>query len=148
MTVPTLTVLAAGLLLAPAAGEGKKADRDPLRGAWAAVSMEQDGKKVIPEGMKLTLTFKDGAYTYPSAGGFTRSQEGTYKLHPAGDPKALDIIPTDGPYKGKAFPGIYELRGDTLKACFDRAGKGRPTEFSAGPGSGRVVVIYKRQAKE
>jgi uncharacterized protein (TIGR03067 family) len=143
MTVYTLTLITAGLL-APGAAEQKK-DRDPLQGTWTIVSMERDGKKVTAADKALTVTIKGSEYTFPSAGGFTKSQEGTYKLDPSKDPKTLDVLPTDGPIKGKTFPGIYELDGDTLKACFDAAGKGRPTEFSAKPGSGRVLVIYRRQ---
>jgi hypothetical protein len=33
---------------------------------------------------------------------------------------------------------------DTRKVCVAAAGKGRPTEFAAPPGSGHVLAVLKR----
>ena len=36
------------------------------------------------------------------------------KYIPDTSPKAMEVTGTDGPNKGKTFPAIYELKGDTL----------------------------------
>ena len=46
----------------------------------------------------------------------------------------------------KTWLGIYLLEGDGLKICdnADDPGKGRPAAFATEPGSGRVLVNFKR----
>ena len=43
--------------------------------------------------------------------------------------------------------GIYEAKGDTIRACFDPKGKKRPAEFKAPEGSGCFLVVLKRAQK-
>jgi len=76
----------------------------------------------------------------------------TLKLDPTRSPKAVDLkidyLPTKKGEKdkavGKLVPGIYELKGDTLKCCYAPPGGARPTEFSAKAGSGLYVAVYRR----
>jgi hypothetical protein len=51
---------------------------------------------------------------------------------------------TDGFTKGKTQLGIYELEGDTFKACFSKPGTDRPADFTSKPGDGRTFSIWKR----
>ena len=48
---------------------------------------------------------------------FMRGKGFTVKLDPAKHPKAIDLQPRDNP-GGKAFPGIYQVDGSTLKINF------------------------------
>ena len=52
-----------------------------------------------------------------------------------------------GPNQGKTILAIIEIDGDSMKACYDMEGKGRPTEFSTKEGSGHVLILYKRETK-
>ena len=52
-----------------------------------------------------------------------------------------------GPNKGKTFPAIYELAGDTLRVCYDLSGKKRPTEFKTKADTKLYLVTYKRKKK-
>jgi uncharacterized protein (TIGR03067 family) len=70
---------------------------------------------------------------------------GTVKLNPKASPKELDITGTAGPNKGKTILAIYERDGDTLRACYDLSGKGRPTEFKTRKGTQLFLVTYKRE---
>jgi uncharacterized protein (TIGR03067 family) len=72
----------------------------------------------------------------------------TITIDPTTKPKWYDMTIPEGPKKGQVLQGIYELEGDTWKYCQDKAGKGRPTEFSGKAGSGWVLVIMKKEKLE
>jgi hypothetical protein len=55
----------------------------------------------------------------------------------------MDIVGTEGPNKGKTFPAIYELEGDTLRICYALEGTKRPTEFKV-TGEKVLLVTYKK----
>jgi uncharacterized protein (TIGR03067 family) len=98
--------------------------------------------KSFPAQLKaLSLDIADGAYTV-KVGDVV--DKGTLKIDPAAKPKAMDIIGTDGPNKGKTFLAIYELKGDTLRICYDLAGKARPTEFFTSKDRPFFLAIYQR----
>jgi hypothetical protein len=44
-------------------------------------------------------------------------------------------------------PAIYEISGDTFKACYALRGASRPTEFKSAEGSDHVLVVYKRKSE-
>jgi uncharacterized protein (TIGR03067 family) len=66
-------------------------------------------------------------------------------LDPSKKPKTIDYQMTDGFTKGKTQLGIYELEGDTFKACFSKPGDARPADFTSKPGDGRTSSIWKRE---
>jgi len=51
------------------------------------------------------------------------------------------------PSPRKTFLGIYEVKKDSRKVCLAEQGKERPTEFSAKPGSGHTLAVFKRVKK-
>jgi uncharacterized protein (TIGR03067 family) len=57
----------------------------------------------------------------------------------------LTITGTDGPNKGKTFPCIYELDGDTLRVCYDLSGVKAPADFSTAAGTQLYLVTYTRK---
>lgn len=120
------------------------APEDEIRGDWVIVSIERDGKKQEKD---LRMAFEDGRYTLASAEGFTRSRAGRYELDADESPKEIALIPSDGPMKGKPIMGICRRKGDRLEACYDPSGAGRPKEFEARPGTGFVLVTYRRREK-
>jgi uncharacterized protein (TIGR03067 family) len=56
----------------------------------------------------------------------------------------MDVKGTKGPNKGKTFPAIYEVKGDTLRVCYDLDGKERPREFKTEKGKKYFLVTYER----
>ena len=40
--------------------------------------------------------------------------------------------------------GIYELKNDTLKVCFDPDGSNRPEKFATKDDTAHFVAVYKR----
>jgi RNA polymerase sigma factor (sigma-70 family) len=122
-----------------------KTGKDKLQGTWVAVSGEAGGKKapeefvqkckVVIAGDKITLV---GLVK----GEKEKGVEGTFKLDPAAQPKAIDISLTN---REDAL-GIYEVDGDTLKMCLVEAtGNERPSEFT-GKGQ-QILIVLKKSAK-
>lgn len=121
-------------------------ETEKFQGTWSFVSSESSGQKVPAEQLKeLVLIFEGDKHTVKM--GSEVIQAGTQKLDAAKSPKEIDVTITEGPSKGTVMLGIYEFDGDTLKVCFDSAGKKRPTEFKSPEGSGIFVNVHKRVEK-
>lgn len=132
-----------GLVLAAAPQEPATRDLDALQGTWVAVSMERNGRplpanryqngRLVMEGEMFTYFDDDRVVT-----------KGVRTLDPTQSPRALDDVHTFGPFKGKTYKGIYKLQGDTFTTCNGSAGSARPTSFATRPGTGLLLIVYKR----
>jgi uncharacterized protein (TIGR03067 family) len=125
--------------------DAAKKDSDKLQGTWTFVSMERGGEKVPQGDPAPTITFDGDKFTVKA--GDTVLQAGTNVFDAGKSPKTVDAKVTEGEVKGTTMLGIYELDGDSLKACFDMEGKKRPTEFKSTAGDGHMLVVLKRAKK-
>jgi uncharacterized protein (TIGR03067 family) len=117
-------------------------DRKALDGTWVAVRGVRDGKPVAEEEVRrFRLTVIGDRYTVDRGDKFDR---GTSQIDPTTHPKSIDITYVDGQFTGLTLLGIYEVEGDTHKACFAPAGKARPKEFRSEPGSGNALWELRR----
>lgn len=118
---------------------------DDVQGVWKPLSAELGGAK-FPEALisKWRLELRDGKYTLTGA---ESPDSGTYKVDDSAKPKAMDVIGGEGPNKGKPFPCIYELTGDTLRVCYELSGTERPKEFKTEKGTKLYMVTYKREKR-
>ncbi|MEK7830003.1 MAG: TIGR03067 domain-containing protein, partial [Acidobacteriota bacterium] len=118
-----LLLIVGCLAFMPLKNHKAEEDRKMIEATWIMLTAELSGQKLPDAGFKDTkLVLADGRYTF-------QNDQGTYKLIPADDPKApkaMDITGTNGPNQGKTFLAIYELTADTLRICYDLAGKTRP----------------------
>jgi RNA polymerase sigma factor (sigma-70 family) len=120
----------------------KEEDRKIIQGTWVPAAAELGGKKLPGEGLKaMRLTLTGDKYTAQVGG---QTDRGTIKLDPARKPKAMDVVGTEGPNKGKTTLAIYELTGDGLRICYDLSGKARPAEFKTKADTQLFLVTYKR----
>jgi|SRR5579862_473030 len=119
--------------------------RDELQGTWRPIEAELGGTK-LPESVIASwrLDLGDGKYVLKGA---ESPDSGTVSTDESKKPRTMDVTGTDGPNKGKTFPCIYELDGDTLRICYDLSGKKRPTEFKTEKGTKLYMVTYKRERK-
>ena len=160
MKTLAMTCLALGLLfttseLALADDDAKKQaieqETKKLEGSWAMVSFEVNGKKISEEDLEkaadMRLVFKGNT-------GSIRNKdkvlsEGTITIDPTKKPKTLDLKVTKGDNSGKTSLAIYELDGDTLKACWTlfAVDRKRPTDFATKPDSGLLLITYRREKK-
>jgi uncharacterized protein (TIGR03067 family) len=141
-----LILVAVGLSLA-LGGAGRADDKAAeqegkmLEGTWQLVEGVVGGNKFpaeVAKGIKLALSHGKYVVTAES------KDEGTVKYFPDASPKAMEITGAAGPNKGKTYPAIYELKGDTLTVCYDLSGKARPAEFQSKPGSLLFLATYKK----
>jgi uncharacterized protein (TIGR03067 family) len=73
----------------------------------------------------------------------------TFTLMPGKSPKAIDLVPSEGPKKGAVLQGNYELKGDKLRICVADGliSKNRPTEFSSTEANGTGIFELERVKK-
>ena len=126
----------------------KGRDEAAFEGTWLLISIEQDGNKLPPETVRqlaTTMTARDGSYTVATAGKPT--EHGTYKIRGVKRPKVLDLLPNDGPFRGKTVEGIHEIIGDRLTVCYSFQGGERPKKFATRQLSGLFLAEYQKVAK-
>jgi uncharacterized protein (TIGR03067 family) len=129
-------------------------DLDRIGRDWQGVAAEVDGAKVPPPpvwgigraGGGIWIRDPDRPKDSPNEVVFFF----TFTLDPAAQPKAMDLIPEEGPAKGKTLRGIYSLEGDVLKICYvspntpEPEKQPRPREFAARKGSGHVLLVFRQ----
>ena len=126
---------------APSGPKEAKKDLQRLQGSWQMESYE-DGKKTKIDAKKRALFF--GANTVAFRDGDRLLQMGMVNLNTAKSPRRVDVLVKKEKNDDSTMLGIYELKGDTLKVCFDPEGDARPTAFEAKAGSSHFVAVYKR----
>jgi uncharacterized protein (TIGR03067 family) len=140
-------VLAAGLVAAAdvAQEEAIKKDRQKYEGVWRVVSLDINGTRAADrDARRITVAnHADGTWAVRTDG--KEVWKGTSTIDPTKRPKAIDFVRAEGANAGQTFLGIYEIAGDSRKLCFAPPGKGRPTEFASKPGSGHVLVVFRRE---
>jgi uncharacterized protein (TIGR03067 family) len=136
-----LGVLVVGLLVA--ADEKKDDVKDKLKGTWTVVSIEEGGKKQPEEQYKgMSLTFDGDKVTFKHG---NDTKMGTFKIDAGQKPAHLDLVPSDGPEKGKTMKMILEVDGDTLTIAGPKKefeGE-RPKKFDGAD----VKITLKREKK-
>jgi uncharacterized protein (TIGR03067 family) len=130
-------------------GQDAKADLEKLQGDWSVTSMirsEKDAPKKAIE--SIVVTFKGDKMTLGSTLEGGEAKEFTLKLDPAKMPRAMDLTPLDGPYKGKTGFGIYRFDGEDLKIYIANAeNKARPTEFKSDAAGDYILITLGRKKK-
>jgi uncharacterized protein (TIGR03067 family) len=142
MKIALLTILGAGLLMTTDAKDTAQADAKRLQGKWVMTSGVMDGNEIPKDQLKGELNFKENKYSWSTGDG--QSGAGTFTIDPSKKPKAMDVVPSDGPAQGQTIEEIYEIEGDKLKICMALPGNKRPTEFKAEAGSNCWFFTYKR----
>lgn len=133
-------VIAASFCVGVSCGdEPKKAAQEELKlfeGEWRIVTVEADGKTTES---KTIVKFASGKCTISQPGSGIPDIETTVTLDPSKKPKWIDVTNA----KQVTHKGIYEQKGDTMKAVFQGDEKGeRPTEFKSK--KGEVMFSYER----
>ncbi len=136
-----LSILLLSTLMTATAGP-RPGDSKVIQGTWIPTKAELGGVGMSPDTLKLiTLKIDDGKYEVTAE----VVDKGTYAINPDAKPKTLDISGVEGPNAGKKILAIYELKGDTLRVCYNLGPGPRPTEFQSPVGSNHFLATYKRK---
>lgn len=119
-------------------------DVKSLQGVWKPEKAELAGT-AMPEAAIKTITLKIKGDKYEVTVEGEGPDKGTCKLDTKAKPKRMSIYSIEGANKGKTFPAIYEVKGDTLKVCYDLSGKDYPAEFKTAKKTMLYLVTYRRQ---
>jgi uncharacterized protein (TIGR03067 family) len=120
-------------------------DAKAVQGNWKPVRAELGGQLMAEDVLKtITLELENGHYEVFVG---EHPDRGTYTLDSSTLPKSITVTGTEGPNQGRTFPAIYELKGDTLRICYDLSGAKRPTEFKTVAGTKLYFVTYHREKK-
>jgi uncharacterized protein (TIGR03067 family) len=137
-------VLTVVLLVAADKKDDAKKDEEKLQGTWTYVSFEMNGVTMPEEERKrMSITYRDDKWEIKDGDKVVLT--GTQKLDPSKTPHEIDSTVTEGEGKGTTMLGIYELKGDTFKVCFDPTGKERPNSFK--PKEGQFAGVIERKKK-
>jgi uncharacterized protein (TIGR03067 family) len=116
-----------------------------IQGTWNFIAQEMAGKPAPKEALaKMTVTFSGDKWTVRD--GDKVLQGGTHKFNPDKKPGEVNAKITEGEGKGSTMLGIYEMKGNTIRVCFDPQGKARPTSFT--PKEGQFAATVERQKKK
>jgi uncharacterized protein (TIGR03067 family) len=105
--------------------------------------MEINGEPAPPKEVEATrFTFKGQKLLYRHSKDQGKEEEGTFKVDPKKSPKQLDVTT-----KNKTLHGIYDVKGDELKLCFENGGnpENRPKKFATNKEEELVLIVFKRQ---
>jgi uncharacterized protein (TIGR03067 family) len=122
----------------PQKAKAVEAELKRLDGEWRIVAAEQGGAVtesndlVVFSGLKCTVTNPETKIVL----------ENTITIDPYKTPKQIGVTNTK---TKQTWVGIYELKGNQLRAVFqgEKDGK-RPTEFKTKKGSQEVMYTYER----
>jgi uncharacterized protein (TIGR03067 family) len=115
-----------------------------IQGTWKFTEHQADGKSASKEELsKMKITFTGDKWVVQQDG--KSIQAGTHKFDPSKKPGHVDAAVSEGEGKGTTMLGIYEITGDTMKVCFDQAGKQRPASFAAK--AGLLLATVQREKK-
>ena len=121
--------LAVGAALPAFAASTPAADAQAVQGCWKPAAAELASQPMPPAVVQsIRLKLDHGKYEVFVG---DKPDRGTYTLDAATQPKSITVTGTEGPNQGKTFPAIYELKGDTLRICYDLSGAQRATKFKA-----------------
>jgi uncharacterized protein (TIGR03067 family) len=134
----SLAVVAGLLVAADNKEDAVKKDKASLKGSWAFVAIEGEGKKFPLPDADVRLVFDGDKVSLPSL-----LVDTTYVIDPLQKPATIDMKAAGGLRKGTTFKGIYVIDKDELKICF--ADDQRPSKFSSSDGTSTVLWILKRQ---
>jgi uncharacterized protein (TIGR03067 family) len=142
-----IAIWAYALAAGQPAKESPKKEIDRLRGDWKLVGCVMSGHELTKEELGVAdldhVVFTDDTVSLNKEG--QEDCKAKYRLEPGKRPKEIDMVPEDGPHKGKTTRWVYTLEGDSLKLCYDAEQLTlRPTEFTSTEQSDRVVLHLRR----
>lgn len=128
-----------------------KVELAKLQGVWTVASYEVEGKQLRGEDKRCTISITGDKWVgkWAKDQGGEQVEAGVLKFVNLGkSPLAVDLVHTDGPYKGATTYAIVRVVGDKLEYCYRDRADNRPTEFATKAGDTKCgLTKYNRQKK-
>ena len=120
-----------------------KEDTRNLQGTWQLISATSNGETETADAQWII----NGDHYNIRLNGHTHQDPYSFKLDPR--QKHIDVFHHETPKGtwGGSYKGIYELKGDSLKVCYDGKGQRYPKSFEAGQGSGQILYQLQRERR-
>jgi uncharacterized protein (TIGR03067 family) len=119
--------------------DSAKADLQQMQGKWLPVEIIANGKTLEAEVLgAIKVTIHENTYKTERPNGV---DEGTFKIDESTTPRTMNLTSDSG----REIPAIYEISGDTFKACYAVGNASKPTEFKSAEDSNHIFVTYKRK---
>jgi uncharacterized protein (TIGR03067 family) len=113
-------------------------DAERIQGEWALVAVFSRGEKEPTPDDPIPMCI--GPDRIRTIG---KEDAWSYQLGREGQLRTIDLIPANGPLKGKTLRGIYQLDGNVLQICLvPDPDASRPTDMSA-QGKHRVLMLTR-----
>ncbi len=135
--------VAGSLMLAAMAGVVLADDKKDLDGMYTVTVLEKAGKsapKEVIESIKITIKGEDFTIVIKEKDK-DEEKKAKIKTDASKTPNTIDITPSDGPEKGKTFPGIYKIEKGEVTLVFTEKGD-RPKEFKS---EGEVMLVKMKK---
>lgn len=152
------------------AGAGQVLDEKLLQGVWEALTIEFDGAITTAADLRRPERYQipprnlfGEAEAKPAEMGILRwtitgdkitlgekKPTFSFKLNSKATPKQIDLLPLDGPDKGKTVQGIYRFDDDRLSVCFLNSSDPQntwPRAFKTSLGDGLIMVTLEPAKK-
>ena len=114
-----------------------------LQGEWTATRLIRDGGEFPPMMLKTGRRSASGNEVAISFGGqlIIRAR---IRLDESAQPVHVDYFNLHGPARGLIQHGIMSWDGKVARFCMASPGAPRPADFTAIPGDGRTLSLWKR----
>lgn len=133
--------LAGGLMVAAFAGVVFAQDKavKELEGTYKVTALEKGGKpapKELADSLKVTIKGEEFLIKVGD-----EEKKAKFKVDSTKTPNTIDITPSEGPEKGKTFPGILKIEKGEVTVVFTEKGD-RPKEFKS---EGDVMLLKMKK---
>jgi uncharacterized protein (TIGR03067 family) len=136
--------LAALALLTWIGMESRGRAEDGLAGKWKIESGTRNGDKIDKEKFeKVEVEFTKDKINLEDKKENNKFVM-TYKTHDNAKPNSIEMTIVEGPVKDVSAKGIYELKGNTLRLCYNAMGGDAPKAFESKPDSQNFLFTLKR----
>jgi len=117
-----------------------------LQGTWKVVRAERNGQAFPPEIVQgMTVTVQEGKMIVKDS---RRTETAAIEIDTAKTPHTITMRPADKEAsKDPPAEGIFAVEGSTLRLCWAKKGKPRPTEFLTRPNSDTVYLLLEHETK-
>ncbi len=139
-------ILSGGLMVAAFSGIVLAQDNalKEIEGTYKVLALEKSGKAGPKElADSLTVTIKGDEMVIAIAG--EGEKKAKIKVDGTKTPKSIDITPSEGPEKGKTFPGIYKSEKGEFTLVFTEKGD-RPKDFKTE--NAAMLLKMKKEEKK